>query len=198
MLIEPRIFAIVWVVMAVILPIIPAYILFKYLPASANVEGPFHGMQIKLGGAFAAYFIVFITIILYPRPSDIEVWTVTGTVLDHNEEPPAKVDFSFSPSAEQFDATGYFILDIPIKRKQDGKENFPKILITRPGQAFGAASVKLAEKNPDRSSKTIDVGTLKLGRPAAPEVPYNSNPPGVPPIQASPSPPVISPTTTGP
>lgn len=42
-----------------LLPIIPAYILYKFLPASdTDVSGPYKGLSIKLKGAFAGYFLL--------------------------------------------------------------------------------------------------------------------------------------------
>ena len=43
-----------------LLPIVPAYVLFKTLRSNARVTGPFAGLKIQLGGAFGAYFIVFL------------------------------------------------------------------------------------------------------------------------------------------
>ena len=43
------------------LPIIPAYILYKFLPASdTDVSGPYQGLSLKLKGAFAGYFLLVI------------------------------------------------------------------------------------------------------------------------------------------
>jgi hypothetical protein len=42
-----------------LLPIIPAYILYKFLPASeTDVSGPYQGLSLKLKGAFAGYFLL--------------------------------------------------------------------------------------------------------------------------------------------
>ncbi len=42
-----------------LLPVIPAYILYKFLPASdTDVSGPYKGLSIKLKGAFAGYFLL--------------------------------------------------------------------------------------------------------------------------------------------
>lgn len=44
-----------------LLPVIPAYILYKFLPASdTDVGGPYKGLSIKLKGAFAGYFLLVI------------------------------------------------------------------------------------------------------------------------------------------
>lgn len=42
-----------------LIPVIPAYILYKFLPASrADVSGPYKGLSLKLKGAFAGYFLL--------------------------------------------------------------------------------------------------------------------------------------------
>jgi hypothetical protein len=41
------------------LPVIPAYVLYKFLPASdTDVSGPYKGLSLKLKGAFAGYFLL--------------------------------------------------------------------------------------------------------------------------------------------
>lgn len=46
-----------YMLLVLLLPLIPAFVLFRFLPSAANVEGPFKGLTIKLGGAFAGYFV---------------------------------------------------------------------------------------------------------------------------------------------
>lgn len=41
-----------------IIPLLPAFILYKFLPSRTNVTGPFKGLDLKLTGAFAGYFIL--------------------------------------------------------------------------------------------------------------------------------------------
>lgn len=42
-----------------LLPLIPAYVLYKFLPVSeTDVSGPYQGLSIKLKGAFAGYFLL--------------------------------------------------------------------------------------------------------------------------------------------
>ncbi len=44
-----------------LLPLIPAYVLYKFLPASeTDVSGPYQGLSIKLKGAFAGYFLLLL------------------------------------------------------------------------------------------------------------------------------------------
>jgi hypothetical protein len=62
-------YRIIYLLIIIIAPVIPAFLLFKFLPkSSANASGPFKGLQIKLGGAFAGYFPVFLLLILKIYP----------------------------------------------------------------------------------------------------------------------------------
>ncbi len=82
----------------VIAPLIPAIILYKFLPSRTQVTGPFKGLKIDLSGAFAAYFLVALVLGGYisnestsrrnEARQEIErllatrviLWTVTGTL----------------------------------------------------------------------------------------------------------------------
>lgn len=43
-----------------LVPLVPAFILYKYLPSKTNVAGPFKGLNLKLSGAFGGYFLLVI------------------------------------------------------------------------------------------------------------------------------------------
>jgi hypothetical protein len=46
----------------IILPILPAFILYKFLPKNkVLVKGPFKGLTVDMAGAFAGYFLLFLT-----------------------------------------------------------------------------------------------------------------------------------------
>src|SRR5262249_21725305 len=69
---------------AILLPFIPAYVLYKTLPSRTTVKGPFKGLNIKLGGAFGGYFLLVITIFGFifthpsPPPSWCDIYRVEG------------------------------------------------------------------------------------------------------------------------
>ena len=58
-------YTLVNVITAVLLPLLPAWILFRKLPSTAKVDGPWQGMKVKLGGAFAGYFVVLLAVFGY-------------------------------------------------------------------------------------------------------------------------------------
>ncbi len=109
-----------------LLPIIPAFILFKFLPESSKAEatGPYQKLKIKLGGAFAGYFILTLLLsgllsryFLVVPESDYEFWTVEGHVdLDAIELKPEM--FIIKPPRAVSDGNTFFIRSVPIDRTQ--------------------------------------------------------------------------------
>src|SRR5262249_22383818 len=76
-----------------LLPLVPAYVLFKTLRSRARVTGPLAGLKVQLSGAFAAYFIVFIILFrgLSSEVSSFQYheWKVAGRVeFDTDGEKP--------------------------------------------------------------------------------------------------------------
>lgn len=43
-----------------LLPLIPSFLLYKFLPSKSTATGPFKGLNLKLSGAFAGYFILLL------------------------------------------------------------------------------------------------------------------------------------------
>jgi len=41
-----------------LVPLVPAYILYKNLPSKTSVKGPFRGLNIQLTGSFGGYFLL--------------------------------------------------------------------------------------------------------------------------------------------
>lgn len=124
----------------VLLPMIPSFLLFKLLPNTAVVGGPFHGFRIDLSGAFGAYFILLVLILstkngIWDPPPAYQVWTVKGTVTDANGAPIAPLDagdISLLPPSLQ-ESNGWFTIDVPVKTLQGGSPDYPTLAITHPG-----------------------------------------------------------------
>ncbi|UCG43876.1 MAG: hypothetical protein JSU73_04455 [candidate division WOR-3 bacterium] len=80
-----------FVLVVVLVPLVPAYVLFRILKSTATLKGPFQGLTLNLGGAGALYFailmLLFYTLKPWTAPEAIEeCWTIEGAaVLD---EPP--------------------------------------------------------------------------------------------------------------
>lgn len=146
----------------ILLPLIPAYLLFKLLPSTAVVGGPFQGFKINLGGAFAAYFAL-VLVVLYtknsvwdPPPPMFQVWTVTGTITDNNGAliaPFAPGDISLLPPSLS-ESPGWFTIDIPVKPGQGGTADYPTLSISH--QGFETVRVDLDPGHTPPSAVTFD------------------------------------------
>jgi hypothetical protein len=139
-------------VAGILLPLIPAYILFRALPSDASVTGPFKGLKLKLGGAFAGYFIVFIALqYFFPAParpqsvSQYEVWHIKGRASLEGPEKLLVSDISVEPSVVTVADDGSFWLDLPIRKDEAGKPDFP-ILFFHHVPCHTSASISLGER----------------------------------------------------
>lgn len=128
------------VILCVLLPIIPSYLLYKTLPARTTVSGPFKGLNIQLTGAFGGYFLVLLVVVgvvfLQREPAHYEVWRVSGKVTFKNGGPRERLfhpDFSVQPPTLYVYPDGRFDLDVPVRLGQDGNLEFPNIVIDHNG-----------------------------------------------------------------
>jgi hypothetical protein len=91
----------------VLLPLVPAILLFKLLPSDATAEGPWKGLKIKVGGAFAGYFIValLLTGISYyyvSPPLTQTEYRISGIL--RTDDPAARIDLNeleFFPAVDR-------------------------------------------------------------------------------------------------
>jgi len=157
-------FPILYHVLLLLVPMAPAYLFFKILPSSAAAEGPFKGLQIKLGGAFAGYFVLVLLSLFVSDPiikareaawtryvADLEKniyqsWRVTGHLAvkpaDPRFDPQSVVVFVRPPDLHiQPDAQLRF--DIPILLKPDGSSDPPMLIFDAPG--YQPSTVTLLE-----------------------------------------------------
>ncbi|MEY2493933.1 MAG: hypothetical protein QOJ45_425 [Verrucomicrobiota bacterium] len=212
---DPNLVKLIWIFTAILLPVIPAILLFKILPASTtDVSGPFKGLQVKLGGAVGIYFLLVLIISFGPKPtppSPSEVWRVKGYVQDENGETLAadKVNMNIQPNTVEYRNDGSFKMDVLVKRNDMGTVDMPILnVLWQPAQSFGNATIHLDPT--DRTGKIYKLETnqaaheivivepIKLGKRIA-EAPYQ------PPTNVTPQPtslpsalvtPTPSPTTT--
>ncbi len=147
---------------AVLLPIIPAFVLYKTLPAKTTVSGPFQGLNIQLTGAFGGYFLVLLVVVglIYAqrKPPRYEVWTVTGkvTIADSSSGEPQQInhnDFSIQPPTTLLYPDGRFDLDVLVRPDQNGNLNFPIIVINHPG--FAPLTIPLSDQQPTFGGKSL-------------------------------------------
>ena len=88
-----------------LLPLVPAYILYKTLPSRTTVTGPFRGLNIQLTGAFGGYFLLVLFssgFLYYQKPA---------TEFHYN------ITFPLSSFPEDLNDTGVFVF---VKRRGKG------------------------------------------------------------------------------
>ena len=137
----------------ILLPIIPAFILYKTLPAKTSVSGPFKGLNIQLGGAFGGYFLLVLVVFGYffTKPETVksvyDVWKIKGQIgFEQAESLPdlKNVLLSIRPSNQDAYPDGRFRMDILVKVNEAGLSEFPVLLIEEPG--YEPVSIDLTDK----------------------------------------------------
>jgi hypothetical protein len=124
----------------VLLPLVPAVVLFRALPSSGEVTGPLKGLQVKFGGAFAGYLILFLCL-LYVRPTDFShyhTWQVRGQVAfdrgpDEPRPNPNDVVVRVTPPELRILTDGRFRFDVPVPDDEVGRPDFPDLTLDLPG-----------------------------------------------------------------
>jgi hypothetical protein len=154
MLTNPKTVDLIYILTALLVPIIPAVIFYRWFPSTAEVSsgqsgsGFLRGIGFKLGGAFGAYFIVMVVILKCRPPlpplTGGEIWTVRGTfdsspkILNEDE-----ITLSIQPRAFLWNLDNSFTVDIYVPRK-DGNLIFPTLNFGRsPQEKFQPATVHL-------------------------------------------------------
>lgn len=162
----------------VILPIIPAFILFKWLPPERTIaSGPFKGLNLKLTGSFAGYFVVLLFIsgffwVYSSQKTEYDLWSVSGYIETEQEQGKSintAILISVQPPPQRVDPDGYFIIrDIRVKKGE--KIQFPRLLIQKEG--YEVEPVRLGDKESPNITYSkikknhihIKIGKIKLRR----------------------------------
>jgi hypothetical protein len=138
-----------------LLPIVPAFLLFWALPSNAVVSGPLQGLKINLGGAFGAYFALVVLVLGThsvwnppPTPPAYQAWEVKGQIADNNGNPiePLDVqDVAVVPSDIQRYQQGMFQLDFLAVPGENGGIDYPSLVISH--KNFKAVTISLNPAN---------------------------------------------------
>lgn len=178
------------ILIIVLVPVIPAYLLFKLLPSRAIVTGPFKGLKIDLGGSFAGYFLIFIVLIDIRssfQVTDYQEWTAKGRIVqaDSNITFPY-VDqryVTFSSPAVKSDPNGNFSLTFLVT--SDGRYDFPYMYISYPDCTQKSFFLGPKEKKDreaslpvmiDMKNRIIDIGDVQLVKSPASQNSQGSQP----------------------
>jgi hypothetical protein len=152
----------------VLLPIVPAFLLFLSLPklssSSGEVQGTFQGMQIKLGGSFAGYFIVLLAIFIYfpvKAAAPFREFNVWGRLLNADGTPDKTLnplEISSEPPQLTFTPDGTFSMHIIVPQGAD----LPILRFSRSGTAL-QQNIPLATKVKSDSSSGVGTQSIELG-----------------------------------
>ena len=120
-----------------VVPLAPAYLLYKRLPSDTVVKGPFKGFTVALSGAFGGYFILVLIALGYlesvslARKDTLEQWTVNGKLQLSDTtgyDDPSSADlvsiFYFPSQSKVQPLTEgrymQFSVDVPVSINKDG------------------------------------------------------------------------------
>lgn len=124
------------ITLVVLLPLIPAFILYKFLPSKGRIEGPFQGLTIKLGGAFAGYFVLFVALWKFTESLPVyDVWTVTGQLAFGDTArrfDDRVVRFTLEPAGSRLHPNGSFRLTLIRLPDPSGERALPTVYVDYP------------------------------------------------------------------
>ncbi|XZF16605.1 hypothetical protein ACTHGU_10755 [Chitinophagaceae bacterium MMS25-I14] len=151
-----------------LMPLIPAFILYKFLPSRTTVSGPFKGLDLKLTGAFSGYFLlvlvsvgVFFPMLKNEQQAKIDEleralkagaapatqnWTIMGHVVSAI---PEQTKVFFDDEMPAFPPTG----DFELERKcsvSDGHAQLPKwICVYNKNDGYKVINLNREMNSPD-------------------------------------------------
>jgi hypothetical protein len=152
-----------------LLPIVPALLIFWLLPSTAIVSGPLRGFKLDLGGAFAGYFALVLLVLFThnvwaPEPT-YQVWEVSGTVTDEEGLAFAPLDeknIALTPRALQLSQGGTFALIFDATPAPGGGEmSYPQLTVSYPG--YVSQTIPL-DPHSANSSTTMKIQADMKGR----------------------------------
>jgi hypothetical protein len=150
-----------------LVPVVPAFILFKTLPATAFVSGPLAGLNVKFGGAFGGYVAVtifFTTVavkagMVNPTP----VWHVRGTLQLESDTGSANVNCVLLPPSKPYKVAidKSFDFDIPMADRAP----FPHFYFTANGYVGERVNIADAGQLGNYKSHMENTTTLVFDEP---------------------------------
>ena len=154
---------IAYIAAAMLIPLVPAYVLYKALPAKASVGGPFQGLNIQLSGAFAGYFLLVLIVFafLYTRPKVVppppsavykyDVYRVEGKIHIAKQKELQEIRLSLMPPEHAVKPNGVFEFEIPVRPGQVGEATFPSLIIEHPGYETETVDLRTDTPTPQQS-----------------------------------------------
>jgi hypothetical protein len=132
-----------------LLPLIPAWVLYRFLPARTSVTGPFKGLNVKLSGAFSGYFLLVLIALglayavtgsaadtntaalaaenqaLRARLDSLQEWEMEGAV---ETDAPSETRVFVAGKSTEFLSTGRFTVRMLVEKGANGRPKLPLAL----------------------------------------------------------------------
>jgi hypothetical protein len=157
----------------VFFPLLPAYILYKTLPSTTTVSGPFKGLTINLTGAFGGYLILVLLLLGFVETRftsskyQYDSWRIKGTAgfqQTANAPDLRAISLFIRPPNPVINEDGSFEMEVLVKKGSD----FPFLIVDHPGFKREVVSLqkepdpyaKLYVKEYDDKAKQITIKTL--------------------------------------
>jgi hypothetical protein len=175
-----------WITLALIflLPMVPAFVLYRFLPAAGEVGGTLYGVPIKLTGSIAGYVIVLLIGVNYVSIDDVagtdryRLYTIAGTVkLEGSTEEPdyRQLTISYAPRSYEIgrpygdDRMDWKVVSLrPADAAAEGFQPLADILIGYPDFVTQKLSLASARPNGSAASLVFEPVTLRRKRPLTP------------------------------
>ena len=171
---------IVYLLIVILAPVIPAVLLFfiKGMKSSAEASGPLKGLAIKVGGAFAGYFIVFF-VLFFKLPNEFAPakkndWRIRATLKDEDGEPLHESAMPVIKLKPIDKAVQNCVVDISLPHKVKNENDIDYKLWIEDESTLYASSKKFDLQDSAlkfRGSRIIELGIIKLNLVKKDEVP---------------------------
>jgi hypothetical protein len=159
----------------IFLPLVPAVLIYWLFPDSkVAVSGPFAGLTVKAGGAFAAYLIIFAAVYfaLVPTTRDYivrmqrEFWIVKGNIELHRADGSAYPHSEallnklrlVTPNTYKFNGSS-----ATVKIEEDDEGALPLVIIEIP--SFGQQIIPLSSMPPSKLSIDYSRKIIRIKEP---------------------------------
>lgn len=131
----------------ILLPLIPAALMFKLFRTQGKGEGKLFGFKWSFGGAFAGYLIILLILwaVMQKRmeSNDAEVWTVHGKIETGNvRDISNRIIIRSIPQSLRLDEDGGYEFKVIVSKKDDTLD-FPRIKIDLSQLCGGVKTVLL-------------------------------------------------------
>ena len=175
-----------WITLGLLflLPMVPAFVLYRFLPAAGQVGGTLYGVPIKLTGSIAGYVVVLLIGINYVSIDDVagtdryRLYTIEGSVkLEGMSEEPdyRQLTISYAPRSYEIGRPyGEGQLDWkvvtlrPADPDAEGYQPLADILIGYPDFVTQKLSLSKAVPNGSPGSLVFEPVVLTKKRPLSP------------------------------